>query len=233
MQSKVFLRNLLDRVSRFPSVSAACFTDSVPLSINGDVGVMFSDTESGNFGSPFIHSADKYIVGKGYFETLGIPVMAGQAFSAEDESDNSTSVIVSEELVNRFWKGEDAIGRRIKLSNGAVEAGWGLWPGTFDHRTRGSSSHQVFEAVGVVGNVPRGFGVEKPAPAVYFPLRPADYGHPSFQGITLIVPAAPGPDVVRAVRKEISAMDATIKPFGVRSMVAQVGQTLFAVRAAA
>jgi predicted permease len=230
-QATVFFKNLLDRVKRLPAASAVCLTDTVPLAINGNARVTFSDARVADSSSRSIHNADKYVVGKDYFETLNIPVVLGRGFRAEDELEKATAVVVSEELVTRFWKGEEAIGRSIEVSKGAVDPGWGLWPGTFDHRTGPlADAQQVFQVVGVVKNVARGFGMEKPAPAVYFPLRPSDYTQPSFQGMTLIVRGALGVDAIAAVRREITSMDASVAPFNVRSMADQINQTLFAVR---
>jgi putative ABC transport system permease protein len=73
----------------------------------------------------------------------------------------------------------------------------------------------------------------KKHPAIYFPLRPADYAQPSLLGATLMVRSAAGADALKAVRREISAMDANITPFNPRSMTEQIDQFMSPLRAAA
>jgi predicted permease len=225
--TRIFFKNLLDRVHALPSVAAATLTDSVPLAINGDTGVRFSGP------AKEVHTADRYVVGRDYFETLGIPVSAGRTFRKEDEGEGAAAVIVSEELVRRFWNGREPLSQFIEISNGALDPPAGVWPGTIDHRDRlPRDRHQIFQVVGVVKDVAHGFGIAKPPPAVYFPLRAGDYARPSFRGMTLIVRALPGADALGAIRRQVSALDAGVTPFNIRTMEEQIGQTLFAVRSA-
>ena len=55
----------------------------------------------------------------------------------------------------------------------------------------------------MAGDVAEGLVAQRPSPAVYFPLQAADYARPAAQGMTLMVRAVPGVDVVAAVRREI------------------------------
>jgi putative ABC transport system permease protein len=94
-------------------------------------------------------------------------------------------------------------------------------------------ARRVFEVVGVAGDVTNDLVVQKEHPAIYFPLRPANYAQPSLRGMTLMVRSAPGLDVIDAVRREVSAMDSTLTPFNARSMTEQIGQFMSPLRAAA
>ncbi|MFZ0591577.1 MAG: FtsX-like permease family protein, partial [Bryobacteraceae bacterium] len=107
-----------------------------------------------------------------------------------------------------------------------------VWPGAFDYRVEAPSNRrQIVEVVGVAKDVAEGFGVQKPPPTIYFPLRPADYSRPSLGGITLMVRTMPGVDAIGEVRREVAAIDSRLTVFNARSMVEQIGDTLFAVRA--
>lgn len=118
-ETAVLFRNILDHVKKLPSVRAACLTDTVPLAISGNPGVKFP-AEIQAQTSRSMHDAEKYVVGKGYFETAGIPILEGREFRKEDEAEASTAVIVSEALINEYWKGEDSLGRRISRSPKAM-----------------------------------------------------------------------------------------------------------------
>ena len=234
-QARVFLQKLRDRVQGLPSVTAASLTDTVPLGMNGNGVVTFSTTGASGKGaanSRVIHSARKYIVGKDYFQTVGIPILAGRAFRKEDEANDAPAVIVSQKLVQEFWKGEDPVGRRIEVGSGEEAPLEKLdYVGSFDHRPMASGkARQEFQVVGVAKDAKMELALQEAPPGIYFPMRTADYGRPSLLGVTLLVRAAPGVDAISAVRREITAMDANLAPFNARSMVDQIEQLMYLVR---
>jgi putative ABC transport system permease protein len=55
-------------------------------------------------------------VGVGYFETIGLPVVRGRAFSAEDHRDAPSVAMVNETLAEKYWPGEDAVGKRFWIT---------------------------------------------------------------------------------------------------------------------
>lgn len=59
----------------------------------------------------------KYVVGRDFFDTIGIPVRLGRSFRNEDEADNSMAAIVSEKLAQDCWKGQDPLGRVIEIGS--------------------------------------------------------------------------------------------------------------------
>jgi predicted permease len=231
-QAAAFFEKLLDRVKRLPSVVAATLTDTVPVAVDGNPGAIFSDAHAG--GEKATHTARKHAVGKEYFETAGIPILLGRGFREEDEANGAAAVIVSEELVRAYWKGEQALGRRIEIGIGQPSAGLGVVPGTFDLRPAALGKEQrVFEVVGVAKDVAEDFVASKKHAAIYFPLQRADYAQPSLRGVTLMVRGLPGVDVIGAVQREISAIDASLTPFNARSMTEQIAQYMASLRSAA
>jgi predicted permease len=227
-----FFAQLLDRVKRLPSVTAATLTDTVPVAVDGNTGAVFSDARTG--AAKVTHSARRHAVGKDYFETAGIPILLGRGFRQEDEANGAAAVIVSQELVRAFWQGEDVLGRRIEIGNGGVSAGFGATPGTFDLRPGAlSKERRIFEVVGVAKDVSEDFIASRKHPAIYFPLQRADYVQPSLRGVTLMVRGLPGVDVLGAVQREISRIDSNLTPFNARSMTEQVAQFMASLRSAA
>jgi predicted permease len=228
-----FFEKLLDRLTRLPAITAACLTDTLPAATDGNPGVRFS-SPGGESGRPFdANWARKHIVGRNYFETAGIRILSGRGFEKQDEADGASAVVVSQEAVRRFWNGEDPVGRRIDLSNGAASGGFGAWPGTIDFRPNMlSKASRTFEVVGVARDVSEDLVASKKHPAVYFPLRPADYAQPSLRGVTLLVRARPGVDAIGVVRREISALDSDIAPFNASSMTEHIAQFMSTLSAA-
>jgi hypothetical protein len=59
-------------------------------------------------------------IGHDYFDVMGIPIVRGRAFTAEDEHEHSTSrryAIVNEAFAETHWPGQDPIGRRFRAYN--------------------------------------------------------------------------------------------------------------------
>jgi predicted permease len=218
-QAKEFLEKLLDRVKTLPPVTSATLTETVPVSMPG-TGVLVSTVR-----------AIRHTVGKDYFATAGIPILFGRAFRREDESENSTAVIVTEALARELWEGQAPVGRLVEIRNALLTVPK-ILPGSFDYRPTVHAVQSV-KVIGVAANVSEGLVVGKPKPAIYFPLRPSTFNHPSLEGITLMVRGAPGSNPLDAVRREISALDARITPFHARSMNQQIEEFMSPLQIAA
>ncbi|HLJ50015.1 MAG TPA: ADOP family duplicated permease [Bryobacteraceae bacterium] len=225
--ASVFFDRVLNRVRALPAVTSASLTETLPVSMAG-ARMLTSDPAGGNL----TVSANKNVVGKGYFETAGIRVSIGRGFHAEDEMPNSTAVVVSETLATALWGAADPVGRPIEIRNGEATPSKVI-PGSFDHRPTVREGGQTFQVVGVAVDVANGLTVGKPLPAVYFPLHPYDYSHPPLQGITLLLRGAPGADVLSVVHREIAAIDDRVTPFNGRSMAEQINQFMSPLRSAA
>jgi hypothetical protein len=59
-----------------------------------------------------------------FFATLRMPIEAGRTFEDTELTLSSPSVIVSRAVVDRFWPGQDPVGKRIKLGGPAATAPW-------------------------------------------------------------------------------------------------------------
>jgi predicted permease len=61
------------------------------------------------------------VVTSGYFETLGVRIVAGRPFDESDAAGSNLTMIVSETLARRAWPGEDPIGRRVICCEGSPD----------------------------------------------------------------------------------------------------------------
>src|SRR6186997_2528312 len=86
-----------------------------------------------------------------YFSTFGIPLIRGRNFTNEEQMENRLVVIVSKNLADRFWPGQDPIGKRLK---------WGL---------NASSPAPWQTVVGIAGDVVDGPLGSDPVIHVYSP----------------------------------------------------------------
>jgi putative ABC transport system permease protein len=113
---------LLDTLRALPGVERASFTTSVPLS---DASAIFYSAD----GPPAADAANRpraYVhrIAPGYFETLGIRFADGRDFTSSEMGVDSTAVIVTRKVAERFWPGQSAIGRRIKRGDPTSDAPW-------------------------------------------------------------------------------------------------------------
>jgi predicted permease len=107
-------RQILARVKALPGVQSATLADFSPLSftIHSD-GVM----PEGYIPRPHESiEADRGIVGPGYLQTLRTPQIAGRDFTDADNESAQPVVIVNQAFVNRYWPGQDAIGKRVQIA---------------------------------------------------------------------------------------------------------------------
>jgi predicted permease len=109
-----FNQQLLARLRALPGVLSATVADFSPLSftIHSD-GVM----PEGYLPQPHESmEVDRGIVGSDYLQTLRTPLMAGRDFTDQDNADTQPVAIVNQAFVDRYWTGQNAIGKRVQYS---------------------------------------------------------------------------------------------------------------------
>jgi predicted permease len=99
-----------------PGTRDVALTDWVPLS--GDHNTLAVDVESGaRAATASAEHAVAYVDG-GYFHTLRIPLLRGRTFAPQDPAAPADEVVVSRAFAERYWPGEDPIGRRVRAVGG-------------------------------------------------------------------------------------------------------------------
>ena len=107
-----FLRELTGRVTALPGVESVGLARSVPLSLsehNTMVRIEGHEPAEGESGT----TVDMNTVDAGYFETLQIPLVRGRGFTTADREGAPPVVVVNQAFVERFWPGEEPLGKRI------------------------------------------------------------------------------------------------------------------------
>jgi len=109
-----FFDRLQERMEAIPGVEAAALTDAIPfggrfnrtaLTVEG-----YTPAPGESVQAPFLR-----VAGPGYFETMGIPVLAGRGFETLDVQDAQRVAVVDRALAERFWPEGKAVGGRISL----------------------------------------------------------------------------------------------------------------------
>jgi putative ABC transport system permease protein len=187
-----FWQDLFGRVHALPGVEAVAITTQMPLEGGNNIDILVDDEVY----SPAIErtAADQTYISPEYFAAMGIPVLRGRAPGPEDAHRETLRVAVNQTLANKYWPGQDPIGRRIRANN----------------------ANPWFQAtvVGVVGDV-RQLGAEEPVvPEIYFPhaLRAQDTA-------TLAVRTSGDAQAhVRLLREVVAALDRDLPLADVRTM---------------
>ena len=103
---------MLERLSRIPGAGAVGSVSFRPMS---DVGIMGDFEVEGPTPLPHGYTVDKPTVSPGYFRALGIRILAGRDFTAQDRDGAPGVVVLSETVARRLWPNGDAVGRRISM----------------------------------------------------------------------------------------------------------------------
>ncbi len=109
---------ILRSIEDVPGVAAVAATSSLPMSgfnSNDPIDVEIAPVPSGQ-----IAPIRRYTwISPGYFETMGIPVLAGRAYTWDDIRVPSTAVVISESLARVYWSSPaEAIGKRVRNMEG-------------------------------------------------------------------------------------------------------------------
>jgi predicted permease len=178
---------ILDRVSALPGIKVAALSNWLPLSFNGRNAEVYPEGYAPQLHES--HEVRRADVTAGYFSLMAIPITAGRDFTRDDNKTAPPVVIVDQTVANRYWPGENPIGRRVKI--------WG----------------RMCTVIGVAKNSKHQFVNEPQEPMVYrsFFQNPDDP--------TLMLQTTGDPEsMARAVDEAIHQVDRQLVVFDVRSL---------------
>ncbi len=117
-RTKVFYRQLVDRVRTLPGVEGVAMTEAVPLAPNQTALTVVP------VGYQFPKGREKTAVFGGavdarYFSILKVKILRGRAFNDGDRADTARVAIVNQKFASTYWPDQDPIGQRIRLDSPA------------------------------------------------------------------------------------------------------------------
>lgn len=202
-RSRLF-RDLTERLGAIPGVVSAAATTQLPLE---GYGINFSYWLAGDDVPPSERpNGDFRVVTPGYFETMGIPMLAGRPFTAGDAEDAPPVIVIDEALARLHFVNSDPIGQQMVLSYGEEV------PRTI---------------VGVVGDVRQRALDAQPSPGYYLPLAQVTWSSMRFVLRASVAPAS----LAEPLRREVAAVDPLLAVRDVRTLderfTASVGSPRF------
>ncbi len=141
-----FHRQLLAKLETLPGVQSAALSSRIPLTFAGGSTAVKPE----GYVSPANESMETQvaIISPNYFHTMQIPIAKGRDFAAQDTKSSQRVVIVSEAFANRYWPGQEALGKQVNSD----------------------LTHEWFTVVGVARDCKEISLNEKPMPFLYLPV---------------------------------------------------------------
>ena len=121
-------QRLLDKLRVAPGVQGAAVMSGLPPNRSPEAIPTRIENHTASDGSA-VEIVDYYQFVMGdYFETMGVPIVAGRSFEPADAASPGRVVIVNETLANRIWKGRNPIGQRVRPNlSAAIGFGGNSW----------------------------------------------------------------------------------------------------------
>jgi predicted permease len=195
-------QHILDKLAAVASVSSAALSTAVPM--NGDTyfhPLYAEDHQPSVAGAP--SPARHFLfVSPGYFQTMGIPLLAGRDISWADTYNRVPVALISENFAREYWGAPAAaVGKRLRIRE------------VDDWR----------EIIGVVGNV-RDDGIDKPSRTdVYWPIFLQNFDSQPmlverFAIFVVRSPLAGTESLLSQIRQAVWSIDANLPLAGVYTM---------------
>jgi putative ABC transport system permease protein len=139
-----------------------------------------------------------------YFKALGIPLVKGRLLDSRDQDPTSPTVLINRAMAEKFWPGQDAIGKRFG---------------------QGDDRSQWWEVVGIVGDV-RSFGLAARTPYEFY--RPLERGGQLGQTVVIRVTGDDPEAILPSAKAIVRSIDPALPVAAVQTMeevvAASVGQ---------
>jgi putative ABC transport system permease protein len=140
----------------------------------------------------------------GYFQTMGIPLLAGRLVTEQDVTNNTGAVLINDAMAKRFWPGEDPVGKRISTA------------------TSNGQQTQWQTIVGVVGSV-RHLGLDvEPRPEIYYHTNTG----PPFGPVVVIRTTSDPQRLISIARAKVRELDRDVPISNVNTMEQLVAQSV-------
>jgi macrolide transport system ATP-binding/permease protein len=201
-QKVALFHEVIRRVSALPGVESVGITSDLPVQCNCDTDWIRI------IGRPFHgehNEVDERDVTPGYFSTLRARLVRGRFFTDDDDTSKSQKIVINEALAQKYFPGEDPIGK--KIANGNLD------PKSFR------------EIIGVVSNVREGGLDDELWPVEYQAMY---YGPDNFVSIAVRT-AGDDKAILPLLVKTVHSMDPNLGTINEITMTDQILSTQSAI----
>jgi putative ABC transport system permease protein len=199
-----FSEGALARLAAVPGVESVALSTLLPLEGDDEIwGFWLESTPSGESEDGNVLF---YRVSPGYFEAMGIPLLAGRPIGSEDRPDGAEVAVVSESFAEQYYPDQNPVGQRIR---------WGR-----------DQDRPHVEIVGVAGEIKHYVLGRSSTPQVYVPF----VQRPSRNAKFVVKTSLPPMGLARGVRDAIEAVDPDQPLEGVQAAESLISSAVSAPR---
>jgi predicted permease len=201
-----FSREVVDRLLRKPGITAVGISNVVPASgLFARAAYTIEGEPTEKWTLKFAPFALTY---GDYFQVMGIPMLDGRTFTAQDNNNAPPVVIVNQSMARHSWPGQSALGKRLHIGNPQNKSPWAT-------------------VVGVVADTKTGSRDEPDSDQLYFPMQqPVTLYGPDYKdkltdaagGWITLRSGLPPEQMVRTLRATVAEVDPMLGLQQVKSM---------------
>jgi putative ABC transport system permease protein len=150
---RVFVDRAMEAVASVPGVQGAAVINNPPAAGSSwSAGIIVDGHPPADPNN--LPSVENRLVTPAIFDVLRVPLVRGRGFTDTDREGSARVAVISESMAAKYWPGEDALGRRLKLRNGD-------W----------------ITVVGICGDVIHDWFIRRNVPTMYRPIAqaPSDF----------------------------------------------------------
>jgi putative ABC transport system permease protein len=194
VQIAAFCRQVEDKIAAMPGVKNVSFSDGLPMTRIRLTRFLLEGQPPPARGSE--PTADmRGIFSPGYFDAVGIRLVAGRNFTADELQAKAPVMVVNQTLAKRLWPNEEAVGQHLRSVP-----------------SRPETPPVVSTIIGVVGDTHQEGLESKTRPEITKPMV-------DFTQLTLAVRGPGDPEaLITSVKSQIWSVDRNLPVFEVRTM---------------
>jgi len=181
-------RTLLEHLQAVPGVRAAAGINVLPLEGQNN----YPGQRDGH-PDQSVGGLEYRVVTPNYFDVMGIPIVRGRGFSADDKNGSTPVVLVNQTLAQTWWPDGNALGDRISV-------------GRFHDRVYAEVLEPPRSVVGVVADTKTVELKDKPRPTIYVPAAQALGGKGTGE-VSWVLRANATAGITEAIRHAIAEVD--------------------------
>ena len=194
-----FHHELLDKLAALPGVTSVGAARELPMEriIAGNLMYVEGEPIEEGILPPLSHRTR---VTEGYFETIGLPLVAGRTLRRSDSEQRTNAVVINTEAADLYFRGQDPVGKRVHSENSFLEDEIVWWT-----------------IVGVVGSHRQENLIRDPPPMFYISMLGGDFDNAQLMG-HVVRTAVPPQTLADAVRRTVWDLDPALPIVGLRTM---------------
>ncbi len=197
LKRDIVQKQLLERLSRLPGITAVAEASHLPLSDSRQIGFRLEHAARDDY-----YSAENSLVSPGYFRAMGISLVAGRDFTLDDRRESPPVAIINQALSREYFPGQNPIGQRFQ---------WG--------------DRAMFTIIGVAADVHVSSLDTDPPPMIYNDMFQIESGA-SVRTAFILRGSTAGPELLPAIRQQVWSLDSKLPLYEAATLQSLISESL-------